>query len=505
MQFLRVVAVAGLTQFFAWSAFAFDGDEHRLLSTIALEAALKLATPGPKMSHAIDTRKQGPPSFGDVTVAVDWFQDPDDFLKAEDLAKAVRSRNLIMKGLAAHYDYAHFQDGALKAWQKYHHQALLSAKSDPDDALLREAVALHYLQDFFSAGHIVTPRAGMHDAVAGHLHDRYNMSGVTFCMRPSIPPKVLRAVLETNLQTERETDMVDVNAYEDAVTNGETSFHGDDTLNWPEDGAQKVFVAAVSAVSVAQVLDASNDRDSFGLEPCFHRRSASLAANRRRVDFAGPDGKIRIVPNASRTAEPAVVPCGGDSWLGWYEAPVFGINRNDEYYYPEGVTMRLESAWAQHNRGLRTNIDLLYFMLALDPPDRLVDRGTEEPFIRGRLAKAMSGLQVAAVGPSHSSGDGYHAWGLLYDFYQPSPMRALEWGFRLAPRRYTYAHTHHWKFDYGLKGTFGLDVIGIEVAVERAHHMDLEGRFRPTYFVSLGAEASLNKQWFRLFGRKKRR
>jgi len=43
----------------------------------------------------------------------------------------------------------------------------------------------------------------------------------------------------------------------------------------------------------------------------------------------------------------------------------------------------------------------------------------------------------------------------------------------------------------------GLDVVNIGLAVERARHIDALGRFRPTYFVSLGAEISLSSSWTR--------
>lgn len=483
----------------AVSVFAFDGDEHSQISTIALKTALRMSNQ-PGVVDVVNDALNGPPSFGHITEAVDWFQCPDDFLKFETkqesgpetgIESAINRRNrktsFIQKGLAAHYNTAHFQDGALEAWRNYHNQALDFARDgNLHRALLREAVALHYLQDFLAAGHVVTPRAGMHDAVAGHLHDRYNQEGVEFRLSDPIPSDVLAALVDVdNGLNPRERE-----EYWAALADTKpVVFHGDGGLKSKKNPAQKTFVAAISALSVAQLFHANRR-----LEPCFEMRSAKQGKYGEPIDLKGPKAGIRAV-NGSEYEHVALAPaCGGTrESLGQYEAPNFGDGPNDAYYHPMGVTLRGEVAYAAHSRGLRTNLDALLFILATDPRGRLKNEDSSEGF------KNRNVLSVGSVGTSISHGSGYRAVGLLYDFYHPGPerWRSIAWGFRVAPRRYSYADTHHWKLDTGLKATFGLDVVSIGAAIERARHFDTLGRFRPTYFVTLGVETSLNPFWIK--------
>lgn len=97
------------------------------------------------------------------------------------------------KARSAHVNDAHFQGHLLNSYVRYHRSAVLEANyigasSDPADtgqlygALVLNALADHYLQDFFAPGHIVTPRENFHDAFAMGWHDRYNRNGVSFVL-----------------------------------------------------------------------------------------------------------------------------------------------------------------------------------------------------------------------------------------------------------------------------------------------------------------------------------
>src|SRR5436305_890184 len=174
---------------------AFEWFEHRELSNAALLAGKLGVPPGamsPAMAREVDARSGGDVTFGDVTLAVDWFRNPDSLLDRDTVAANIRRRrhNLVKRGLAAHHNADHFQASALSEWRTYHARAVAAAPDAPATALLAEAVALHFLQDFFAAGHVVTPRRGMHDAAAGHLHDRFNRLGVAFALSPGQPPEV---------------------------------------------------------------------------------------------------------------------------------------------------------------------------------------------------------------------------------------------------------------------------------------------------------------------------
>src|SRR5207253_1133072 len=110
-----------------------------------------------------------------------------------------------------------------------------------------------------------------------------------------------------------------------------------------------------------------------------------------------------------------------------------------------------------------------------------------------------SSMKMGGVGPSYSRGTGYHALGLLYEWYLPTGTRPLLYSIRIKPNRYTYLDTHHWKWDLGAHATFGMDIFGVGVTVERVRHFDSEGRFRPAYFLTAGVEMVFASTWRKYF------
>lgn len=219
----------------------------------------------------------------------------------------------------------------------HHEDALKKAKNDPEGALLSEAVALHYLQDFFSVGHLVTPRNGMHDAAAGDMHDNFNKQGIDFrVLQSDEMAKMIAALAPTAAEGD---------AYRAAA--GQTAcFHGDGRLH--EDPVQRLFVEAISAFSIAEVFSETRDVPVPlpVLEGCARPRSAPRKEILDGVPktIASPDGGIRLGAARSGTTRG----CDDGTWLGRYEAQDHP-ELNEQFYELTGFILRSES-WRPDRR-----------------------------------------------------------------------------------------------------------------------------------------------------------
>jgi hypothetical protein len=512
MRILLGVVMLGLSP---WLAYAFDPEEHSRLSNDALAAAMTMRPPTREMARKVS---EIGPNFGLVTQAVDWFEPPEPLLDLYSLGPTLAKRAarnpkaFLARQWAAHNDATHFQGRALESWRVYHQRALDNAVSDPGLALLAEAVALHYLQDFLAAGHEVTPRAGMHDAAAGQLHDHFNRRGVGFVIRPSDDlSRSVNALVASGARTAAQGL-----AYGEAVGTDRPDWQGDGALSKNPAGLQATFVAALSTLSITEVFAASVHGQSRGLEPCFSQREAKPFGQqhpRRRPNesdaeyekrrtkavrsalpdpntFAGPEGGVRMVDRGSSVL-PAVSPCG--------DAPLEGryLTRRDpeltrDDYSLSGMYIRSEAAVGKDSGALRLNVDLLFLLTANDSPGSVTNTETHEPFHGWGLD-----LKMGSGGPTFLFADRYKAFGLLYDYWLPTRLRGAAWGFRVAPRRYDYTTAQPWRLDAGLQASLGVEVFNLVAAVERGHAVVRDGRFRPDYFASVGADFSFAGGWAR--------
>lgn len=102
---------------------------------------------------------------------------------------------------ASHANHTHFQDEMLVSIVIYHTLAVSIARNQRNlyGALLVNAIADHYLQDFFAPGHIASPRAIQTDLVSNAMHDYANDNGAVFHLRRNDPGKV-REVLASMLK-----------------------------------------------------------------------------------------------------------------------------------------------------------------------------------------------------------------------------------------------------------------------------------------------------------------
>ena len=469
---------------------AFEWFEHRELSNAALLAA-KHAVPAAAMSQemtkAAEARAGGALTFGDVTLAVDWFKDPEKLLDPAQVANVIRRRhkNIVMKGLAVHHNAAHFQASALKQWQSYHQRAVAFAPEKPAAALLAEAVALHFLQDFFAAGHVVTPRRGMHDAAAGHLHDRFNSRGVAFALAAGQPPEI--AAMLRNLVDTKGLTAAEAKAYERAAAKASTTFYGDAKLSASQE--QKAFLMIVSALSVTEVLTASTHTAVRPLQTCFAKRQI---VGEKPMTIEGPDGGIRL---AEEKAPHVVSACDGASWLGRYGTrhdPALG----HVDYDVSGFNIRSAVGIGRRSRDTRVDVEALLIANSEDPPGALIMRDSGKNYI------GSNGM-LLTMGPTFSHGTRFNAWGWLVDETFTTRADLLSWGARAALRRYEWGDTHPLRADVGFKVSVGFQVVNVVLAVDRQHTVDSAGKFAHDYFASIGGDAAVSATWLRFLRHKR--
>ncbi|HYC59864.1 MAG TPA: hypothetical protein VEK79_09890 [Thermoanaerobaculia bacterium] len=391
-------------------------------------------------------------TFGQITVSGDWYQEPERFtdLPVAEFEGALlkRERQKLRRWMALHKNVQHFQKDALDAWWARHDAALRKAEGCPSCALREEALALHYLQDFFSVGHLATPRRNMHDAAAAHLHDHFNRVGLPF--RIDYPPELKPVLAALELEEAWNAAMAD-----------EKPFHGDSTLE--QHARQKTFVEIISAISIAEVLAASNGTPvATALKPCFTAR----APRPEKFKMFGPVGGIHLGSASGKPGE-----CNGDQNLG-----IYMTREHEELSDPShdlaGLIVRGESGRGTRSKGLRHTTDLLWLNLAEDPGEDLRQ-------------------WIGAAGFSYTRAADYTAWAFLVNNQYRTRFDGWSWGLRTALRRYTHASRDSWRLDYGGEVVYGVDIVTLRLAIDRGRSIHPNDRLKPDYFVSAGVMVAI--------------
>jgi hypothetical protein len=121
-------------------------------------------------------------------------------------------------------------------------------------ALMLNSVSDHFLEDFFAPGHIYTPRFGLHDAVAGAMHDQYNILGTKFRITPGQWGN-LRGILDSMTPSMLERIGVSKSQIEEVRQQGlyQLELWGDGDL--ARSPLQRLFMTLVVARSVLDILE----------------------------------------------------------------------------------------------------------------------------------------------------------------------------------------------------------------------------------------------------------
>jgi hypothetical protein len=217
-------------------ALAFNGKEHTDVSNMALKIALSVVTKQCDMTSASDSCMcdfargeevldlvspacfaEGR-TFGHLVALVDQISGPEAYFASDYEDGALPSgvkdinwrhidllrRNPFANLQALHLNEGHFQDAALLRHLLWHQAAISAAREKSlGSAVIFEAYADHFLEDFFAPGHIVTPRASSGDMSSIAVHDKYNRRKFVFYVKPQVAQdlvKMLSAINEQDLR-----------------------------------------------------------------------------------------------------------------------------------------------------------------------------------------------------------------------------------------------------------------------------------------------------------------
>lgn len=187
---------------------AFTYEEHCQASNDALALATRYALSTPELAAALNPvhverlrrlskgpcNPRSPETYGDFVALADYALTPveyyayvpnrhtplvfsDDELPWSSIEAMGNWRLQNLR--SAHINEDHFEERALLSQFIWHETAIhfSAARRQLVTALLLNAFADHFLQDFFAPGHIHTPRRRLHDVTALGRHDDINRKG----------------------------------------------------------------------------------------------------------------------------------------------------------------------------------------------------------------------------------------------------------------------------------------------------------------------------------------
>lgn len=500
---------------------AFSGPEHHDLSNLALKTALASGKGSKEIrgiAESLLTSSDKEGTFGDLVKAVDSFSHPYERLTAKDAWTAIskRSSKLIFHLLALHRNSAHFQYGAVSEYAKIHGSAIEAACASPDNAwlaLYTEAVALHFLQDSLASGHLVTPRSGMTDAVAGSLHDRINRVGAQVEIAPNDPEKWVEwlatlkkaqvgAPLSTVVKPAVTVSELEIDAMIAEVRGGaRVRFFGDDYLNTSEASIQKLAILLLSIQSIADVLDASAGTEKEGIQVCFAPRNVErdegTAAKMR--SFRGSSASWDEGEGVSSFRDETDKPfnsheCDGLPGLVRYSVEwTKGFDSEDYAFHGIQATAVAGVGGALHRR--RTMVEIASLFSAGDPRHtvRMRDGDTvKKEWWENDLGSASLGVSGSFVEGPHYQAGGLMGEGIMNFQVLPRGLAAgLRWGYR----HYRGLHQTSNVFDYGVKLVAGIEVLNLTLVVDRGLDVDRREQLHKETFVMGGIEISLSWGW----------
>jgi hypothetical protein len=188
---------------------AFEGEEHRAVSRAGAQIAKAAceADPGCKLD-AITSQAVAPLfdeksdlDYGRLVSSIDYRIDPLQILEQEGWHSALPSSRTDLSDHLVHMltspspiflraatvNDTHFQGELVANLRNWHAYAVAVAAGDGVahsgnlyGALMINSFGDHFVEDFFAPGHIITPRFGLHDAVALAMHNYYNILGANF-------------------------------------------------------------------------------------------------------------------------------------------------------------------------------------------------------------------------------------------------------------------------------------------------------------------------------------
>jgi len=424
-----VMITLACTGLVSYRTTAFEGDEHRKMGDLAARVALVYAKEMlsgidekalcalevlvPKVPESKCPKSKSPESkslesksleseipdtsYGQIVQCVDYFLIPERIFSfagrnpyptgstnvpepdSNPLPKKLgeycdaEGTNFIQ---ASHFNHAHFQQDLLMSLRYGRLRAMSLARYEKNyyEALVANAIADHYLQDFFAPGHIVTPRNWLTDVLATAMHDRANEEGVRFA--PS-NLQVLQPILHfiCGLDDKQLLDRDDCQAGKGSWLDtlmgknkiGDISramkvlakvppesviFRGDSYL-WdtaPEQVVQRIFLLAVEVQSIIDVLRGESRSSSYDWK--YEPKTGKITAKFYFGEYvltdtaeARADSKESAVQATQTQWEPGWttplnVASNGEHYRLQTISPIFGISYSRESLFEGTKTAR---------------------------------------------------------------------------------------------------------------------------------------------------------------------
>jgi len=509
-------------------ALAFSGPEHRDLSNLALRAALASDAGSNEIRDEAERLLCEPAcagTFGELVAAVDGFSDPQQHLAIAKAWDAVRDRQKepLFHLIALHRNSTHFQGEALTHYATNHANAIEVAKSNPVLALYREAVALHFLEDALSAGHILTPRRGMPNAVSGSLHDATNHSGAFVEFDDAAAWERILGLLKTidprppgsSVLFAKDPPEMTLHATEvDALAKNLASvcretFYGDALLNSSKASAQKVAMLALATQSLIDVLRASIEIPDRLVQACFTPRNVEVGKGFQNLSpFAGPTGafvvgdsrpvawdadhrRVVLPQCPPRSSAPAFIRYDVDRTPGFSEML---------YHFP-GYSVAAYFGIGTKSGARRIVIEGSRIFAASDPARGVMKKingvVTNEPW-RSRFGNVGASMNASFVRGSNYWGVGVMGEG-RNSFFRKNGFTI---GPRLGVRHYQGDRRTVQAFEYGGKMTAGTGVLDVTLVIDRGTSFRDDGSPDSEFIVAGGADITVSRGWLSLLGRR---
>jgi len=283
--------------------FSFEGNEHKMVSDLALNIVVHYLKQDSKIKLSPDdmaklekllngTEYFNKATYGDLSAFADYHMDPKSLFKIwgdfkglpmdekgmniEYLSELQNKASGTLRMLqASHNNVDHFQERLLFTYWWWHKTALLAAVEEKNlwAAMVLNAYADHFVEDFFAPGHMITPREGLHDVASKGLHDYYNeKKGTKLKVKNNQELEPLLNVLDQpEFQEYHEAKIILMNK----LTKNQTiEIYGDNKLN--ENPQQVVFMSVVVARSILDVVESYNDQKTINHYEEFYWKSRRL-------------------------------------------------------------------------------------------------------------------------------------------------------------------------------------------------------------------------------------
>lgn len=465
-----------------------------------------------------------------------------------------KARRWLNRLAAVHRNLSHFEACAADTYNRLHRLALTQASERTGTRkdwwmvpLMTEAVALHFLQDSFPPGHLLTPRAKTPDVLARGMHNRKNGDGAPafvesfdgmdrFLRHLHAPKPPLDAALkELGLNRERIRD------FEQALPLTAQTFYGDGALarswhrpspqsdKYREMHRQTLTLLLLSARSITEVLSrglTTPPADQRAEEPPAESSpeeilrlaaattthlhftswlgaalegSTSPQLDRNRMLRPGMEvvlleastsphdeiEKPRLLEDSPRIAgyTPHAEADQLDRWHGLSPEIAFGLLQGTS---GEGQGERLELNLIG---GFPGESDVRHFRGVADEEE--TNKNFQDAI--GSLHGFILGLNLGWE--EWSSYEAARASFLAFPYLNRlskahiNTYGALELGLK----RYMAPNLETEKFFYGVRAGIGLGILFAELGAERGHYVDAAGEVRQTTTLFLGARVQLIK------------